>query len=137
MGRLIGELGLVPDRVLCSTARRAVHTWELAMAALGVTVPVCRDARLYMAEPERMISVARELGADARRLLVIGHDPGMHRLAVRLAAKGDAKLRSRLAAKFPTAGLAQFGLAEASWAQWSGKPGELLGFWRPRDLPED
>ena len=70
--------------------------------------PVRFDERLYLAAPERMIAVARELGGDARRLLLVGHDPGMHRLAVRLAGSGDARLRDRLAAKFPTAGLARY-----------------------------
>jgi phosphohistidine phosphatase len=136
MGRLIRDLGLIPDRVLCSTARRAVHTWELTAAALATAPPLRFDDRLYLAAPERMIAVAREFGGDARRLLMVGHDPGMHRLAVQLAAKGDAELRERLAAKFPTAGLAQFRLGPARWAEFDGAPGELLGFWRPRDLSD-
>lgn len=136
MGALLRERALIPDSVLCSTARRAVHTWELAAQELGAAVPVRLDDRLYMAAPERIVAVAREHGGDARRLLVVGHDPGMHRLAIRLSGGGDAGLRDRLAAKFPTAGLARFDLAGASWAQWSGAPGELLGFWRPRDLAD-
>jgi phosphohistidine phosphatase len=124
----------VPDLVLCSSARRAAHTWELLAVALGTEVPVRFDDRLYMAAPEQMIAVARDLGGDARRLLLVGHDPGMHRLAVRLAGSGAAKLRDRLTAKFPTAGLARFRLDLASWAGFTGAPGELLGFWRPRDL---
>lgn len=134
MGQLIRKLSLVPDRVLCSTAQRATHTWELAVAELGTVVPVQFDDRLYLAAPERMIAVVREFGGDARRLLMVGHDPGMHQLAVQLAGKGDAKLRSRLAAKFPTAGLARYRLDLATWAEFGGTPGELLGFWRPRDL---
>ncbi|MGE3291821.1 MAG: histidine phosphatase family protein [Geminicoccaceae bacterium] len=134
MGALLRERGLIPDRVLCSTARRAVHTWELAAQELGAAAPVRLDDRLYMAAPERIVTVARELGGDARRLLVVGHDPGMHRLAIRLVGKGDAGLRDRLAAKFPTAGLACYRLGLARWAEFSGAPGELVGFWRPRDL---
>ncbi len=136
MGELLRDQGLRPGLVLCSTARRAVHTWELAARALGSEPPVRLDRRLYMAAPDQMIAVARELGGKARRLLLVGHDPGMHRLAVRLAGSGDARLRDRLAVKFPTAGLARYRLAEAGWAQWPGTPGEFLGFWRPRDLSD-
>jgi phosphohistidine phosphatase len=134
MGRFLGEQGLAPDLVLCSAARRAAHTWELAAAGLGAEVPVRFDDRLYLAAPEQMIAVARDLGGDAGRLMLVGHDPGMHRLAVRLAGSGDAKLRERIVAKFPTAGLARFRFGVASWAGFTGTPGELLGFWRPRDL---
>ena len=134
MGELLRDQGLRPDLVLCSTARRAVHTWELAAQALGSEPPVRLDRRLYMAAPDQMIAVAREFGGKARRMLLVGHDPGMHRLAVRLAGSGDAKLRDRLAAKFPTAGLARYRLDLAGWAEFAGAPGELQGFWRPRDL---
>ena len=135
MGALLREQGLVPDLVLCSTARRAMHTWQLAAAALGAEPPVRYDERLYLAAPERMIAVARERGGDARRLLLVGHDPGMHRLAIRLAAAGDAKLRARLAAKFPTGRVWRcIALDLAAWAELGRQTGELRGFWRPRDL---
>jgi phosphohistidine phosphatase len=134
MGQLMREHGLVPDLVLCSTARRARHTWQIVAEALGGDVPTRFDDRLYLAAPDRMIAVAREQGGDARRLLLVGHDPGMHRLAADLATVGDAKLRERLAAKFPTAGLAHLAIDAALWAAFTGQPGRLLGFWRPRDL---
>ena len=62
MGRLPGEQGLAPDLVLCSAARRAAHSWELAAAGLGASVPVRFDDRLYLAAPEYTIAVARDLG---------------------------------------------------------------------------
>ena len=134
MGELLRERGLVPDLVLCSTARRAIHTWQRAAAALGAEPPVLYDERLYLAAPERMIAVACERGGDAKRLLLVGHDPGMHRLATSLAATGDVKLREMLSAKFPTAGLALIALDLAAWSELGRQTGELRGFWRPRDL---
>ena len=134
MGRLLREQGLTPDLVLCSTALRAARTWELASAELDAPPPLRRERKLYLAAPERMIAVAREGGGEARRLLLVGHDPGMHRLAVHLAATGDAALRDSLAAKFPTGGLALLALDLAAWAEFHGQAGELRGFWRPRDL---
>jgi phosphohistidine phosphatase len=134
MGQLMRELGLVPDLVLCSTAQRARHTWQIVADALGGDVATRFDDRLYLAAPARMIAVARERGGDAHRLLLVGHDPGMHRLAADLATAGDAKLRERLAAKFPTAGLARLAINVARWAAFTGQPGQLQGFWRPRDL---
>jgi phosphohistidine phosphatase len=134
MGVLLREQDLAPDLVLCSTARRAQHTWQLAAAALEREPPVRLDGRLYLASPEQMTAVARENGGDARRLLLVGHDPGMHRLAVRMGAAGDADLRARLATKFPTGGLALLALDIAAWADLRHQPATLRGFWRPRDL---
>jgi phosphohistidine phosphatase len=134
MGALLRERDLAPDLVLCSTARRAMHTWHLAAAALGADPPVRFDDRLYLAAPERIITVVRERGGETGRLLLVGHDPGMHRLAMRLAVTGDARLREALAAKFPTAGLALLALDLAAWSEFDRQTGELRGFWRPRDL---
>ena len=58
----------------------------------------------------------------------------MHQLAIRLAVTGDLKQREMLAGKFPTAGLAQIALDLAAWSELDRQPGELRGFWRPRDL---
>jgi phosphohistidine phosphatase len=66
--------------------------------------------------------------------MLVGHDPGMHQLAIRLAAAGDLELRGRVAAKFPTAGLAQFALDLSAWSDFARQTGDLRGFWRPRDL---
>src|ERR1019366_8700761 len=40
VGRWLREAGCVPDQVWCSTAQRAVQTWQLAAAELGVAPPV-------------------------------------------------------------------------------------------------
>ena len=49
MGRWLRAAGHVPDQVLCSTARRARETWQLAQAGLGATPPVSFDDGVYQA----------------------------------------------------------------------------------------
>ena len=78
MGELLAAEDLLPDLVLCSTARRAMHTWQLVATAAGAAPPVRFDSRLYLAAPATMIAVARESGGTAGRLMLVGHDPGMH-----------------------------------------------------------
>lgn len=134
MGRLLVEMGIVPDRAICSTALRAARTWELAAAATGMSLPTLFDDRLYLAAPERMLAVAGERGGDARRLLLVGHDPGIHRLAARLAVAGDEAELAALAAKFPTGALAHLELPVAAWSELADQRGRLLGFWTPRRL---
>ena len=134
MGRLLRDERLRPDRVLCSPARRAVRTWRLAGAELDEPPPLLEDDRLYLVSPARMLQVIAERGADAARLLLVGHNPGMHGLAARLAATGDTRLRATLAAKFPTAALALIAFAARDWTELGTQGGELRGFWRPGDL---
>jgi phosphohistidine phosphatase len=134
MGDLLQELGLVPDRILCSTARRTVRTWELAGTRLLHPPAVTWCEALYLAAPDRILGLVRGEGVAARRLLLVGHNPGMHQLANRLTGAGAPAPRARLAEKFPTAGLARLVFAIASWAELAPGSGELTGFWRPRDL---
>lgn len=134
MGALLAARDLAPDRVLCSTATRARRTWELARAGLGRAPELLHLEELYLAAPDTMIELARRRGAGARRLLLVGHNPGMHALALRLAGAGRDEAHRALAGKLPTAGLVHLGFEAATWPRLDPDGGRLLGFWRPRDL---
>lgn len=134
MGRLIAKEGLVPDLVLCSTARRAMRTWELASAELKVPPPVKHLRTLYMAPSSRLLEIVGRQSPTVRRLMLVGHNPGLHDVARKLVGRGDATLRARLAEKLPTAALVRIGFVAESWTDVTFGTGELLGFRRPREL---
>ena len=137
IGCTIRDRGLAPDLVLCSTARRARRTWELVLAELAAA-PAMRDlASLYLAPPERILGIVRREGRGCARVMVVGHDPGLHRLTVALAGSGDAGDLERLGAKFPTAALARLAFAAESWDAVAPGTGRLLDFLRPRDLKHE
>ena len=80
--------------------------------------------------------ILRGLHATVRSALLIGHNPGMHELAVLLAgnsASGEAG--QSLMAGFPTAALAEFSVA-MQWPRLDAAGTRLVRFVRPRDLPE-
>ncbi|HEX6013837.1 MAG TPA: histidine phosphatase family protein [Geminicoccaceae bacterium] len=134
MGALIASEGLIPDRVLCSTARRAARTWQLASAELEPKPAVAHLREIYLASPTRLLDIVRCQGSSARRLMVVGHNPGLHAFALELAGAGDPDLRARLAKKYPTAALARFAFDGTGWPDLAPRSGMLLGFWCPRDL---
>lgn len=134
MGRLIRDRRLVPDLVLTSTATRARRTVALALTALDPAPPVKELRTLYLAVPGRIIEIIRRQDADAGRLMVVGHNPGMHALALRLAGAAKEADRARLEEKLPTAALALFRFEKAAWSEVAEADGRLAGYWRPRDL---
>jgi phosphohistidine phosphatase len=134
MGRVLRDMGWRPDLVLCSTAVRARRTWELAAAAWGKEVETRYLKGLYLAPAERLLEVIRRQPKACRRLLLIGHDPGLHALAVLLAGAGDAAELERLRAKLPTAALARIGFDGDDWTAVEPGRGRLLQLIRPRDL---
>ncbi len=144
MGRWLRGAGHVPDQVLCSTARRARQTWQLAQDGLGATPPVSFDDDLYLGSAVQLLDLIRGAPPVARTLLIVGHDPAVPELALMLAATapaGDAggsgaaqaAAFDRMRAKFPTAAIAvlQFG---GNWDQLAPGSARLTSFVTPRDL---
>jgi phosphohistidine phosphatase len=82
MGRWLRAADLVPDLVLCSSARRARETWQLAQSGLGAAPPVRFDDRVYEASAAALVDLIRRESGAAETLLVVGHDPAIPELAV-------------------------------------------------------
>lgn len=138
MRRAMRDLALAPDIVLVSSARRTLQTLE----ALGPwdEMPLIEpmDA-LYLAAAPQMLQVLRGVAETARSVLLIGHNPGLHDLAVMLAgtaavAAGGAAAQ-RLAQGYPTGALAEF-TVPGPWWQLDSGGARLHRFLAPRDLPE-
>src|SRR5215218_7916868 len=114
MGAYLADAGLIPDLALVSPARRASETWELARASLG-TVPERFEPRLYEASVETLLAIVREIGPEVGALIMVGHNPGIAKLAERLVGEGDAAERARLTDKFPTAAVAVIDFGIEDW----------------------
>ncbi|RAY14964.1 histidine phosphatase family protein [Actinomadura craniellae] len=107
-GDWLRETGLVPDRVLCSTAQRTRET----LAGLALDVPADFEARLYGAEAEDVLAVVRETADEVGTLLIIGHNPAFHEVVHDLTGEAPAA--------FPTCALAVIDLP-GGWAEaWPG-----------------
>jgi phosphohistidine phosphatase len=129
-----------PDLVLVSPAIRAHQTWEIAWAAMKGLVPqpqIELVPELYGADPIQLLQTIRMASAtDPQRLLVIGHNPGMHELALALAGSGDASGRKALADNLPTSGLALFDFPVDDWADVAFRRGQLVQFVSPKLLKQ-
>ncbi len=108
--------GGAPDLALVSDARRTRETFEAVAACFGSPVPHRTEPRLYGAAPAAILTLLRQAGDDVRRLLVIGHNPGLGDLARRLAGSGDAAALATLAVRFPTSAFAVLNFPAGHWA---------------------
>jgi phosphohistidine phosphatase len=128
MARHIADAGLGIELIVCSPARRARETLDLL---LGLMEPELRvEPRLYGAGVGELLELVRELPGKVDSALFVGHNPGLHEFADRLAEQSD----DRLARKYPTAALASFELDVDGWAESELGRGRLVAFVRPRDL---
>jgi phosphohistidine phosphatase len=109
IGRVLAEAGYLPDLVLVSPARRAAQTWdEVARAFPDARV---KDARsLYLATSEQIADLVDGAGEHVGALMIVGHNPGLHELALSLATAASATPAADavLTQAFPTAAAAVF-----------------------------
>ncbi|WP_419318739.1 SixA phosphatase family protein [Caulobacter sp. ErkDOM-E] len=109
MGQLLARSGATPDLVLVSSARRTRETFAAVSAAFPkARVEFRRD--LYHAEPEEVVTALEDEGEAASLVMVIGHNPGLHELALRLILQGGAEpvALNKVRGRFPTATTAVF-----------------------------
>ena len=138
MRRVMADLGLAPDLVLVSSARRTLQTLE-ALEPWDETPLIEPMDALYLAAAPQMLLVLNDVAETVRSVLLLGHNPGMHELGVALvgpAAMEHPSLGARaLADGYPTGALAVFSVA-APWSRLGEGGGLLHHFIAPRDLPE-
>jgi phosphohistidine phosphatase len=131
----IARLGLMPQLVLVSSARRTRETLEL-LAPLPGEPRILRLTELYLASPRQILDQLADIPAETASVLVIAHNPGLHDLAMMLAGAHGMSLgrqgSKRLARGFPTAALAEFAVA----GDWRHLPdsARLIRFFTPHDL---
>ena len=129
MGRLLKELQLVPDRMLCSTANRACTTARTVLEAAGATCELELWPELYLASAGRVLELVSRIDATERRVMVVAHNPGLEELVSGLTG---------VPVTFPTAALAQIDTGVERWDEVRlGGPGCLTGLWKPRELPDE
>jgi phosphohistidine phosphatase len=125
VGRAITEQldGQPLDLVLCSTSMRTRETVELVAQSepAVATAPLKLDAKLYLADPARLLKSLSKVPAETATVLLCGHNPGLHQLALLLLGGGSdgsddrsEQIPSRLRYDLPTAGLVVLDL-DGSW----------------------
>jgi phosphohistidine phosphatase len=129
--RLIGETlpnAIGPlDLVLCSTAIRARETAELTLAGYKKAPRVLYEDALYLATPAVLIGRLRTIDEGCGTVMVVGHNPGLHELALALAAPASTQAQALAEGKFPTG--VRIGLAiEGSWTEIDRARHEIIAY---------
>jgi phosphohistidine phosphatase len=140
IGGWIGRHPPYPDLVLVSPAIRADQTWKIAWEAMKKRAPQPRVEllpELYGADPSQLLKTIRAASStDPKALILVGHNPGMHELALALTGSGDAAPRKALTDNLPTSGLAILDFAGADWDDVAFRRGRLVLFVSPKLLKQ-
>jgi phosphohistidine phosphatase len=132
IARHLVRVGIKPELVLCSSAERTRETLKLIRPALAAKAAVRLEEQLYAASCDRLLERIRTLPEPVASVMLIGHNPGLHQLALVLASAG-AEL-GRLEASFPTAALVTLVLPDTPWSRVSKADALLTAYVVPKQL---
>ncbi|WP_425091656.1 SixA phosphatase family protein [Tropicimonas sp. S265A] len=125
IGAWIAEEGLLPDQVLCSDAVRTQETW----ARTGLPGAADLKSELYHASADTVLETVR--AASGKRVLVIGHNPGLAEFSSAVAVSPSDHHRF---AQYPTGALSVLTFDTEAWGDVDWKSGKLTRFLTPHDL---
>ncbi|MGB8840359.1 MAG: histidine phosphatase family protein [Aliidongia sp.] len=105
-----------PALILCSTATRTRETVAYAVASWP-RLPVIRYLPgLYLASAGGLLRQIEQIEPTFETVWLVGHNPGLHELALQLARHAAGAERfPELAQRFPTAARARFAIDADRW----------------------
>ena len=118
VGRALAADGFAPDMALLSPARRTTETWVGARDAFPpAKTELARE--IYDGAPEAIREAIDDVADRCDTLIVIGHNPGLHEVAVDLLIEASASAAEiePVAARFPTATAAVYEIDAAGRAR--------------------
>ncbi|HHJ38374.1 MAG TPA: histidine phosphatase family protein [Methylothermaceae bacterium] len=132
MGKWMAAQDWVPDTIIASPARRAKQTVKRVCRELGFPLEqISWEERIYNADVSDLLAVLRECPETSRKVLLVGHNPGLSDLLELLTGSiSDGALKL-----LPTAALARLEV-DGAWKDLGPGKGRLIGITRPKELRE-
>jgi phosphohistidine phosphatase len=122
--------GPQPDGVYYSSAKRTSET-------CAILAPVWQQSAsghegLYLASAGDLLEFLHGLDDAQSSVVLVGHNPGLHQLALTLAKPNPSVLYEALELAYPTSACALLSLELAHWRDLAPQSAELKGFWYPK-----
>ncbi len=132
LGAYLNKAGLVPERMIISSARRTQQTAELMLQNMSVPEDnIVIDRQLYLADAETMCDIIELYASEGQRLLILAHNPGMDYLVAHLAS--TAPPLSESGKLMATCAVAHFRLNSVAALLKPGQ-GELQNLLRAKEI---
>jgi len=133
VGAQMAKSGLTPSLILCSSAARTLETLDLVLPQLAAKPTISLLDTLYLAGPLVLLKRLHTVKKKTPHVMIIGHNPGLHALALDLIADGPQDQIGALGRKLPTSGLVVIEFKLAGWDEVVAGTGTLVNFTSPSD----
>jgi phosphohistidine phosphatase len=133
IGKLLPQAIGTVDLVLCSSSVRTRETAELVLAAYRSPPRILFEDGLYLVSDGALLRRLRRVEEGCESVLLIGHNPGLHQLAVALASPKSPAFAALADGKFPTTARASLRI-DNSWAALDTGGNTLVSYVTPKSL---
>ena len=133
MANILAQHTPLPDRILCSSARRTRETLAALLPSLNANFDATVADALYDTTQTTYADIIKTFAGPGNVVLIIGHNPTIHATAANLVGSGPNDQLALLSAGFPTASLAIMDFRDSDWTQLQPGSGILMGFFSPRE----
>lgn len=126
MAQWLFEYGIIPDRIVSSTAKRARKTAEEIANRCGIAERLELNRELYFGDPESWGELLRDTETEAACVMLVGHNPGLEDFLEQLTGQYE---------RLPTAAIAHVELPAETWREFRIEGGgRLVTVQRPKEL---
>lgn len=134
VGKHLASAAGALDLVLCSSAVRTRETLDLVLGEFAARPRCLIEDELYLAGREKLMDRLRGLAEEDGSVLLVGHNPGLHELAIALAEPNTPPARALASGKFPTAARVSFRVA-TRWAALGDSRHHIIDYVTAESLP--
>jgi len=129
MGKIIRSKGIKPDLIVSSPAKRAYSTAKKIAKEIGYkTENIKTESSIYEADVRTLLKVVNELSANAKTVMLFGHNPGFTDFTNYLSGANISNI--------PTCGMVCIRFSTSKWEEISRDTGTFTEFDYPKNYPE-
>jgi phosphohistidine phosphatase len=135
MAAYLRRAKITPDLVICSTAVRAQQTLEPIIEAAKKPPKIVLVREIHGGAQRALWEQLWNLPESAKSVLLIGHNPALHDLALELTLADLHKLLPSAGEKFPTGAMVSFRF-DGAWKALEPRGALLTSFITPNSIAE-
>ena len=117
MGELVRQLGMIPDLIISSSAKRALKTAKRAATALKYKQDIESLKDLYLSGSQAYIEVLKRMDNSLKSVMLVGHNPDMEDLVQILCDD---------VVTMPTSAVVRIDVEMDNWSDAGSVKGKLL-----------
>jgi len=135
MAAYLRRMKIAPDLVICSTAVRAQQTLDPIIKPAKKPPKIVLVREIHEGVLRTLWEQLWNLPESVKSVLLIGHNPALHDLALELADADSDKLLPQAGEKFPTGAMASFRF-DGAWKALEPHRALLTSFITPNSIAE-